>query len=198
MSVPKKKCDHDNMMRPPTNMGYADTNIKLSLNRSIFLCEEITKQVGAQLAALLIYYDHVDHEVPIYLHINSSGGDAAGLSAIIDTFSIISAPVHTLLLGKCYSAGAIILAAGKKDCRFSMPSAKIMVHGIQFGFPIPGNDLQDNKKYFDFVNTNNDLIMRLLAKYTGQPMEALREICRREVWLTPQEGIKLGLIDHVV
>lgn len=185
-------------MKPPVLSGYSDTYIKLTKDRTIFLSEDVGKDNAAQLSALLLYYDNLDHDQEITLYVNSNGGDASGLANIYDVMQMISAPVKTVCLGKCYSAGAVILATGTKGRRYALRSSKIMIHGIQFGFPLPGQDIINSKNYFDFIKENNDNIMKILAKHTGHSLEKVKNDCKEDVWLDPKQALQYGLIDHII
>jgi ATP-dependent Clp protease protease subunit len=179
-------------------MRYAETYVKLSKDRTIFMSENVTKDVAAELSALLLYYDNENHEEPITLYLHSNGGDASGLSNIYDVMQMISAPVKTICLGKCYSAGAVILAAGTKGYRYALKSAKIMIHGIQFVFPIPGTDIIGSKNYYQFVDDNNDNIMKILAHHTGHTLEKVKEDCKQDVWMDAKQALEYGLIDGII
>ena len=185
-------------VRLPLLTGYSDTYVKLTKDRMIFLSEDVTKESAAQLSALLLYYDNEDHEQPITLYIHSNGGDAAGLSNIYDVMQMIRSPIKTYCIGKCYSAGAVILAAGSKGERYAFKSSKIMIHGIQFGFPLPGQDIITSKNYYEFVKENNDNIMKILANHTGHPLEKLKEDCKQDVWMDAKQALQYGLIDHIL
>lgn len=185
-------------MRPPLFTGYADTYLKLTKDRTIFLSEDVTKESAAQLSALLLYYDHENSDEYINLYIHSNGGDAAGLANIYDVMQMISAPVKTICLGKCYSAGAVILAAGSKGERYALKSSKIMIHGIQFGFPLPGQDIINSKNYYDFIKENNDNIMKILSVHTGHSLDKLKEDCKQDLWLDAKQALNYGIIDHIM
>lgn len=194
----KKKQEHDHEpLHAPMIMGYAESYVKMSKARSIFLSENITKKVGTELSALLLYYDHIDHEEPISIYIHTNGGDSDGLSNIYDVMQMIRAPIKTILLGKCYSAGAFILAAGTKGERYALPSAKVMIHGVQFGFPIPGQSTIENSNYFGFVEQTNDTLMKILAKHTGHTLVNMKKFCEREMWMSSLEAVRFGLIDWI-
>ena len=185
-------------VRLPLLTGYSDTYVKLTKDRMIFLSEDVTKESAAQLSALLLYYDNEDHEQPITLYIHSNGGDAAGLSNIYDVMQMIRSPIKTYCIGKCYSAGAVILAAGSKGERYAFKSSKIMIHGIHFGFPLPGQDIITSKNYYEFVKENNDNIMKILSHHTGHPLEKLKEDCKQDVWMDAKQALQYGLIDHIL
>ena len=190
-----KNCDHP-PMKLPFILGYAESHVKMSKYRAIFLSEEITKSTASELSALLLYMDNKEQELPIQIYINSPGGCASSLIQILATMEIIKSPVHTIVVGKAYSAGAILLSAGNE--RYALPSSKIMLHGVQYGFPIPGNDLTDNKSYYSFVNQSNDVIMKLMSKYTKQPLEKLKQDLSRELWLTATDAVAYGVIDGII
>jgi len=177
--------------------GYAETYVKLSKDRIIFLGENVTKQSASDLAALLLYYDNIsDEEISIYLHCN--GGDASGLANIYDVMQMIKSPVKTVCLGKCYSAAAVILAAGTPGERYAFKHSKIMIHGIQAGFPIPGHDMTNSKNYYQFLKDNNDNIMKILANHTGHPLEKVKQDCTRDVWMDAKQALDYGIIDEVL
>ena len=191
--------NHEHLiMKSPLLMGYSDTYVKLTKDRVIFLSEDVTKDNAAQLSALLLYFDNEDHESEITLYVNSNGGDASGLSNIYDVMQMISAPIKTVCLGKCYSAGAVILAAGSKGRRYVFKSAKVMIHGIQFGFPLPGQDIISSKNYYDFIKENNDNIMKMLAKHTGHSLEKVKEDCAQDYWMDAKQALQYGIVDHII
>lgn len=175
---------------------YNSSYIHLSRGRIIFLTEIITKLTAAQLSALLLYYDHKSPTEEIVIYIDSPGGDAAALFNIYDVMNIIKAPITTICMGKCYSAGAFILAAGNK--RFAMKNSKIMIHGIQSTFPIPGQDMTNSKGYYQHLEANNSSVMKMLAKHTGQSLEKIKEDCLRDKFMSPKEALEYGIIDGII
>jgi ATP-dependent Clp protease protease subunit len=186
------------VFKTPLLGGYSDTYIKLTKNRVIFVSEDITKESAAQLSALLLYYDNENREEPITIYLNSNGGDASGLANIYDVMQLIKAPVKTVCTGKCYSAGAVILAAGTKGGRYALKSSKIMIHGIQFGFPLPGQDIINSKNYYDFLKENNDNIMKILAHHTGHSLDKLKQDCQQDLWMDAKQALKYGIIDKII
>ena len=176
---------------------YESSYIYLSKNRLIFLKEVITKEVASALSALLLYYDNESSD-DIYLYIHSNGGESAALVNIYDVMHMIKAPVHTICLGKAYSAAAVLLAAGAKGKRYAYKNSKIMVHGVQFVFPIPGEDQVNSKNYFEYVKTNNNNIMKMLAVDTGHTLEKVAEDCKRDLFLDPKQALEYGIIDYII
>jgi ATP-dependent Clp protease protease subunit len=194
-----RKSDHeDHTDSGPFLFGYAESYVKLANNRIIFLSENVTKESAAELSAMLLYYDSQSHDDMIELYIHSNGGDASGLSNIYDVMQMISAPVKTICIGKCYSAGAVLLAAGSKGHRYAFKNSKVMIHGIQAGFPIPGHDVTNSKNYLNFLEDNNDSIMKILAHHTGHTLEKVKQDCLRDVWLDAKQALEYGVVDHIV
>lgn len=183
----------------PTPSKYYESYIKLVDNRIVFLNEAFTKETSAALSAWLLHYDHEDPEKEVTIYINSVGGDASALSNIYDVMQMISAPVKTVCLGKSYSAGAVLLAAGTAGKRYVLPHAEVMIHGIQCVFPyITDNTPIDAKNYLNFLNGSNDNIMKILAKHTGHTLEKVKSDCLKDVWLNAKQAIEYGLADHIL
>lgn len=193
----RKAHDSHEMMSQPSK--YYESYIKLVDERSIFLNEVFMKETAAALSAWLLHYDHEDSEKEITIYINSPGGDAAALSNIYDVMQMISAPVKTVCLGKAYSAGAFLLAAGAKGKRYILPHGEVMIHGIQCAFPIiTDNSPIDAKNYLNFLNLTNDNIMKMLAKHSGHLLDKVKEDCKKDVWLSAKEAIAYGVVDHIL
>ena len=193
-----KNHNHEDILSMIKPSHYMETYIKLSKERSIFFSEDFEKENSAELSALLLYYDNLNHEEPINLYLHSNGGDASGLTNIYDVMQLISAPVKTICIGKCYSAGAVLLASGTKGHRYALKSSKIMIHGVQFGFPLPGQDIITSKNYYEFLKDNNDLIMKILAHHTGHPLQKLKEDCKEDLWMDAKQALNYGIIDHII
>jgi ATP-dependent Clp protease protease subunit len=193
-----KKLDDHSVKEPEApSHGYFETYVKASKSRVIFFSDVVTKKSAADLAAMLLYYDNMSHEEPIYLYINSPGGDASGLVCIYDIMQMINAPVKTICMGRAYSAGAVLLAAGTGG-RFAFKNSEIMVHGIQCIFPLPGEDIASSKNYFSFLKDNDDNIMKILANHTGHPLAKIKKDFEQDVWLSPKEALDYGIIDDII
>jgi ATP-dependent Clp protease protease subunit len=177
---------------------YFESYIKLAEDRIIFLNEDFTTEVSSALSAWLLYYDHLDPKEDITIFINSVGGDVAALTHIYDVMQMISAPVKTICLGKCYSAGAVLLATGAKGKRFIFKHAEVMIHGIQCIFPMVGDTQVDSENYLDFIKQHNDMFIRLLSKHTGQTLEKLKEDCKTDMFFTAEQAVKYNLADSIV
>lgn len=187
--------DHFRMQMP---MGYAESYVKLTKSRAIFISEGVTDRLGAELSSMLLYYDNQDHEAEIDIYIHTNGGATTGMANIYDVMQMVHAPIKTILIGKAYSAGAWILAAGTKGKRYALRSSKVMIHGTQFVFPIPGFDFTNSKNYLEFVDAENDAMIKVMAKHTGQPFEKVKADCQSEHWMDAKAAQAYGIIDHII
>lgn len=182
----------------PLFVGYEESYVRLSKHRIIWVSEDVTDEMANQLSALLLYYDNEDQELPIEMYINSRGGAVSGLFHIYDVMQMIQAPVRTINVGKSYSAGAVLLAAGTKGERRAFKNSRVMIHGIQCLFPIPGLDVTNSKNYHQFLVDNNDNMMKVLSHHTGQPLEKIRKDCLEDVWFNAEQALEYGIIDQII
>jgi len=178
---------------PQEMMLYAS----LACDRKIFLNQNVTKASASVISSFMYYYDSIDGDTPIELYIHSNGGDVDGFFNIYDTMCSINAPVHTICMGKAYSAGAFLLCSGASGYRSAFESSDIMIHGIQCAFPVT-KEQEDSMEYLDFLNKKNVAIMSIVAKKTGKNIKQVLSDCSRDLFLTPKEALKYGLIDNII
>lgn len=187
--------EHFSMQMP---MGYGESYVKLSNSRALFISENVTDRLGAELSAMMLYYDNQDPEAEISIYIHTNGGANTGMANIYDVMQMVKAPIKTVLIGKAYSAGSWILAAGTKGKRFALRSSKVMIHGSQFVFPIPGFDFTNSKNYLEFIDAENDSMLKVMAKHTGQTFEKVKADCQTETWMDAKAAKEYGIIDHIL
>jgi ATP-dependent Clp protease, protease subunit len=190
--------NHDHSEVKNLSLGnYSESYVKLAKDRIIFLAENFSAETASDMSALLFYYDNISNDdITIYIH--SNGGNADALTNIYDVIQMIESPITTICLGKAYSAGAVLLATGTKGNRYISKNARVMIHGMQCAFPILGHDISNSKNYYNFLDDNNDNIMKILSKHTGQPLSKLKEDCKRDVWLDAKQAKEYGVVDHIL
>lgn len=201
VKMPRKNHDHEEeTMVHAAPSKYWESYVKLASGRVIFLSEDFSKEAASATAALLLYYDNQDQTEDITIYINSDGGDVSALNCIYDVIQLIKAPVKTVCIGKCYSAGAVLLAAGAKGKRYIMRNAEVMIHKIQVGFPIINKTQIDHESYLTFLNMVNNNLMKMLSKHTGQPIAKIKAdfSSRRDIYMDAKQAIAYGLADHIV
>lgn len=198
--IHKHHHDHDDDMGPIGKPGGGNiAHIELSKTREIFVAEGITTKTATTLCNTLLYFQHTAPKEPVTIYINTNGGEVAALTQMYDVMQIITCPVHTVCLGKAFSAGAWLLATGTKGERSAMKNSRVMIHGMQLGFPVaPDISEADSGNYIQWCDKVNERILTILAKHTGQPLEKIRQDCARDLFLTAQEALEYGLIDKLI
>jgi ATP-dependent Clp protease, protease subunit len=189
--------DDDRIIYPPLPK-YTENYSNLAKDRIIFLTEEITIETASTLSALLLYYDGESEVEDITIYINTNGGDGSALANIYDIMQIINAPIKTICIGKAYSAGAFLLAAGMKGKRFITKNSTVMIHGMQCEFPVQNNDQINSKIYYEFLSSFDKNILRILAKHTGKSYKQIYDDCKIDRFLNAQETVEYGICDGII
>ena len=170
--------------------------------------DEYKRQMGVDVTKLIIaqllYLQFDNPEKPIFFYINSTGtswytGDAIGYEteafAICDTINYIKTPVHTICIGQAMGTAAMILSAGTKGCRASLPHATIVLNQPRSGTRGQATDIQI---YAKEVLANKAAILEIFSKNTGQSVEKIAKDTERMFYVTPQQAKEYGLIDRVL
>jgi ATP-dependent Clp protease protease subunit len=170
--------------------------------------DEYKDQLGVDVTELivaqLLYLQYEDKEKPIYLYINSTGtswytGDAIGYEteafAICDTIQYIKPPVHTICIGQAMGTAAMILAAGTKGSRASLPNATIILHQAKRQARGQATDIQIQAQE---VIANKEAMLNILSRHTGQTKEKIAKDMDRMFYMNPFEAKEYGLIDRVL
>lgn len=178
------------------------------LGMPLFSSDEVKQQVGIDVTQLIIaqllYLQFDDPDKPIYFYINSTGtswytGDAVGFEteafAICDTLNYIKPPVHTICIGQAMGTAAMILAAGTKGYRASLPHSTIVLNQNRTGAQGQATDIQIRAKE---VISNKQTMLEILSLSTGQTTEKLAKDMDRTFYLTPAQAKEYGLIDRVM
>ena len=129
------------------------------------------------------------------MYINSPGGVVTSGLAIYDTMQFIRPPVSTLCTGQAASMGSLLLAAGEKDMRFSLPNSRIMVHQPSGGFQGQATDIMLHAQ--EILNLKKRL-NEIYVKHTGQTYKAIEDALERDKFLTADDAKAFGLVDKVI
>ena len=178
------------------------------LGLPLFSDDDAKRQMGIDVTELIIaqllYLEFDNPEKPIFFYINSTGtswysGDAIGFEteafAICDTIKYVKPPVHTICIGQAMGTAAMILSAGTKGQRASLPNASIVLHQPRSGARGQATDIQIRAKE---VLQNKRTMLEMLSLNTGRSPEQLAEDSDRMTYLTPKEALEYGLIDRVL
>ena len=172
-----------------------DIYSRLLKERIIFLAGPINDAIANIVIAQLLFLAHEDSKKDIQLYINSPGGVATASLAIYDTMQYIKPDVSTICVGMAASAAAIILAAGQKGKRFSLPNSEILIHQVMGGAEGQATEVQIAAKHILQVKNR---ISQILAKHTGQAISKIEKDTDRDFYLNPQEAKEYGLIDQII
>ncbi len=168
---------------------------RLLRERIIFLGGPIDDNVANLIIAQLLFLQSEDSKKDITLYINSPGGSVTAGLAIIDTMNHIKPDVSTLCVGLAASMGAVILSAGKKGKRFSLKNSEIMIHQPMGGVEGQASDIEISAKR---ILKNRDLLNKILASNTGQPLSKIEKDVDRDFFMSPEESKKYGILDKVL
>ena len=172
-----------------------DIYSRLLKDRIIFLGTPIDDIVANTVIAQLLFLDADDPDKDIFLYVNSPGGVVTAGLAIYDTMNYLKSPVSTICIGQAASMGALLLSAGTKGKRFSLPHARIMIHQPIGGFQGQATDIEIHAKE---ILKLKDTLNHILYKHTGQPIEKIATDTDRDFFMSGEDAKQYGLIDEVI
>lgn len=172
-----------------------DIYSRLLKERIIFLTGEIDERLANTIIAQLLFLEAEDPKKDIYLYVNSIGGHVSAGFAIIDTMNHIKPEVSTICVGLAASMGAVILSAGAKGKRFTLPNSEVMIHQPLGGVSGQATDIEITAKNILKIR---DRINKILAENTGQKVEKVADDVDRDYWMDAQESVKYGIVDKIM
>lgn len=180
-----------------TNRGERAYDIysRLLRERIIFVSGEINDQMADVIVAQLLLLEFEDPEKDIQLYINSPGGSVTAGLAIYDTMNYIKPDVSTICIGQAASMGAILLTAGAKGKRYSLPNSNILIHQ-----PLGGAQGQatDINIVAEQILKIRERLNKIISDTSGQDVEQVIKDTERDKYMTSQEALDYGLIDKVI
>jgi ATP-dependent Clp protease protease subunit len=185
------------MVVEQTSRGERSYDIfsRLLKERVIFLVGPVEDQMANLVVAQLLFLESENPDKDIHLYINSPGGAVTAGLAIYDTMQFIKPNVSTLCIGQAASMGAVLLAGGAEGKRFCLPNSRIMVHQPLGGFQGQASDFDIHAKE---ILSIRDRLNGILAKHTGQDIEAIRKDTDRDNFMNGDQAVEYGLIDSVL
>ncbi len=185
------------MVVESTNRGERAYDIysRLLRDRIIILGTPVDDQISNLISAQLLFLDHDNPEQDIMMYIDSPGGSVYHGLFIYDTMQSITAEVRTYACGLTASMGAVLLAAGSPGKRYALPNSKVLIHQGSSGFRGAIADIEvQAEETMKVVNRMIDI----MALHTGQPRERVKLDTERDKYLTAEEAVEYGLVDHVL
>jgi ATP-dependent Clp protease, protease subunit len=171
-----------------------DIYSRLLKDRIIFLGTAINDEISNLLIAQLLFLESEDPDKDINLYINSPGGSVTAGMAVYDTMQYIKPDIATICIGQAASMGALLLAAGTRKKRYSLPNSRIMIHQPMGGFQGQASDIAIQAKE---VLRMKDALNRILEVHTGKSLDQIQVDTDRDYFMTGLEAKEYGLVDHV-
>jgi ATP-dependent Clp protease protease subunit len=185
------------MVVEQTNRGERAYDIysRLLKDRIIFLSDVIDDDTANIVIAQLLFLESEDPDKDIHLYLNSAGGVVTAGLAIYDTMQYIKPNVSTLCMGQATSMAALLLAAGERGKRFTLPHSRILLHQPMGGFQGPASDIDIHAR--EILRMREEL-GSILAKHTSQSLERIREDTDRDFFMSGEQAKEYGIIDEVI
>ena len=172
-----------------------DIYSRLLKERIIFMSGPVFDEMASLIVAQLLHLEAENPSKEISMYINSPGGVVTAGLSIYDTMQYIRPKVSTLVIGQAASMGSLLLAAGEKGMRFSLPNSRVMVHQPSGGFQGQATDImihaQETQKLKDRLN-------KIYVKHTGQPLDKVEAALERDNFMSAEEARDWGLIEEIV
>ena len=175
---------------------HYDIYSRLLKEHIIFIGSEIYEAMANIVVAELLYLESEDPDREISLYINCPGGSITAGLAIYDTMQFIRPDIITICMGQAASMGAILLAAGTKGKRYSLPNSRILIH--QPSVEGIAGQATDVKIYAEELLRTRTLLSKILSELTGQPFEKMDRDVERDFILSPTQAVEYGLVDSVL
>ncbi len=172
-----------------------DIYSRLLKDRIIFIGTPIDDQVANLVMAQMLYLESEEPDRDINLYINSPGGSVSAGLAIYDTMQYVKPRVSTFCMGLAASFACLLLAGGDPGLRFSLPNTRIMMHQPSGGFQGQASDIQIQAQE---ILRLRRVLDQILAHHTGKPVDQITRDSDRDFYMSPDEALEYGLIDHII
>jgi len=172
-----------------------DIYSRLLKDRIIFLGTGIDDQISNVIIAQLLYLESEGPEKDIHLYVNSPGGSVSAGLAIYDTLRYIKPEIETICIGQAASMAALILSAGTKGKRFTLPHSRIMIHQPMGGFSGQASDIDIHAR--EILRLKEEL-NKILSDSTGQPLDRIETDTDRDFFMSGEDAVQYGIVDSVI
>ena len=185
------------MVVEQTSRGERSFDIysRLLKERIIFLVGPVDDTIASVVCAQLLFLEAENPKKDISMYINSPGGVVTSGLSIYDTMEYIKPDISTVCIGQAASMGSLLMTAGAKKKRYCLPNARIMTHQPSGGYQGQATDIEIHAK--EIINLRSRL-NDIYVKHTGKKIAQIEALMDRDTFLSPDDAVKLGLIDEVV
>lgn len=168
---------------------------RLLKERIIFVSGTIHDGMSTLVVAQLLFLEAENPSKEISMYINSPGGVVTAGLSIYDTMQYIKPAVSTLVIGQAASMGSLLLAAGEKGARFSLPNSRIMLHQPSGGYQGTASDVELHAREILALKAR---LNKIYERHTGQDLKKVEQALDRDNFMNPEEARKWGLVDEIV
>jgi len=172
-----------------------DIYSRLLKDRIIFLGSAIDDEIANLLIAQLLFLESEDPDKDINFYINSPGGIVTAGLAVYDTMQYIKPDIATVCIGQAASLGALLLTAGTKGKRYTLPNARILIHQPMGGFQGQASDIEIQAKE---ILRMKETLNKILVLHTGKDLAHIQSDTDRDFFMTGEEAKEYGIVDHVI
>jgi len=172
-----------------------DIYSRLLKDRIIFLGTAMNDEVANLLIAQLLFLESEDPDKDINFYINSPGGLVTAGLAVYDTMQYIKPDIATVCIGQAASMGALLLTAGTKGKRYTLPNARILIHQPMGGFQGQASDIEIQAKE---ILRMKETLNQILVVHTGKSLKHIQSDTDRDFFMTGIEAKEYGIVDHVI
>lgn len=188
-------CDEEDEEKKKASEVPDPLTEKFLKTRQILLSGEINKDLAEKIVRQLLVLEADNDKDPIYMYIDSPGGDVDAGFAIFDMIRFVSAPVYIIGMGLIASAGALILLAAPKERRLGLPNSRYLIHQPSSGMKGVATDIQIHAKEMEKTRA---IINQVISEQTGKSLEQVTKDTDRDYWLDSSEAVEYGLISTVI
>lgn len=168
---------------------------RLLKERIIFLTGQVYDEMSALICAQLLFLEAENPDKDVTIYINSPGGVVTAGMSIFDTMRYIRCPVTTICLGQACSMGSLLLTAGTKGKRYALGNARVMLHQPSGGAQGQATDIEIQAREILKIRAR---LNQIYADATGQPLSVIEATMERDSFMSAEEALEFGLIDHVI
>jgi ATP-dependent Clp protease protease subunit len=173
-----------------------DIYSRLLKDNIIFIGSAIDDNVANLVTAQMLFLEAEDPDKDISLYINSPGGSITAGMGIYDTMQFIRPDVSTICIGQAASMAALLLAAGEKGKRFTLPHARVLIHQPSLG-GLSGQATDIDIQAREILRMR-EITSNILVRHTGQPIERIQKDVERDYIMTAEQSKEYGIVDQII
>lgn len=180
-----------------TNRGERSYDIysRLLKERIIFVTGQVYDEMASLICAQILFLESENPNKDIALYINSPGGVVTAGLSIYDTMQYVKCDIATLCMGQACSMGSLLLTAGTKGKRYSLPNARVMIHQPSGGAQGQATDIDIQARE---ILKMRERLNQMYVEHTGQKIDVIERAMERDNFMSAEDAKTFGLIDHVV